>query len=140
MNMAELLMRQGVKQKIPKRYQAPVQEFVKVALEKYGDLIERIILFGSVARGEATEESDIDILVVGDTSLEELVGVSFPILLDEGELISAKNMKKDHFTYLVWHGYSFIKNVLQEGVVLYERMGKSFGESRGEAQLSKTSV
>ena len=60
MNIAELLMRQGLEQKIPKRYQAPVQEFVK--------------------------------------------------------------------------------NVLQDGVVLYERMGKSFGESRGEAKLSKTSV
>lgn len=138
--MAELLLRQGLEQKIPKRYQAPVQEFVKVALEKYGDRIERIILFGSVARGEATEESDIDILVVGDTSLEELVDVSFPILLDDGALISAKNMKKDHFTYLVEQGYSFVKNVLQDGVVLYERMGKSFGKSRGEAQRSKTSV
>ena len=51
-----------------KRWKA-VEEFVRRALDKYGDRIESIILFGSVARGEAKEDSDIDILVVGDLSL-----------------------------------------------------------------------
>ena len=78
--MEELLkLREGVK--IQKRFQEPLIEFVKVALEKYGEKIEIIILFGSVARGEAKEGSDVDILVVGDVSLEELVDISIPILL-----------------------------------------------------------
>ena len=116
-----------------KKYRGAVEEFVRRVLERYRDKIDSIILFGSVARGEAKADSDIDILVVGDVSLEELVEVSFPILLEYGELISAKNMKKDRFDFSAKEGYSFIRNVLREGVVLYERMGEAFGEGGREA-------
>lgn len=82
-----------------------------------------------LAVNEAREESDIDILVVGDVDLDELVDVSFPLLLKYGKLISAKDMKKSRFEKLAKEGYSFINNVLNEGVILYERMGKTFKES-----------
>lgn len=69
--MEELLkLHEGIE--LQNKYLEPVLEFVNVALEKYGEKIKRIILFGSVARGEAKENSDVDILVVGDVSLEEL--------------------------------------------------------------------
>jgi len=126
--------------KIQGKYQKAVDEFVRRALEKYRDRIENIILFGSVARREAKEDSDIDILVVGDVSLEELVDLTIPILLEYGELISAKDMKKDYFEFLIREEYSLIRNVLKEGVVLYERMGEAFGESRREAKISQYSV
>ena len=116
--------------KIQERYQRAVDEFVRIVVEQYKDRVDEIILFGSVARGEAEEGSDIDILVIGDASLEELVDISFPILLEHGENISAKDMNKDHFNFLVREGYSFIRNVLEEGIVLYERMGKTFRASR----------
>ncbi|ODS40228.1 hypothetical protein BEH94_07475 [Candidatus Altiarchaeales archaeon WOR_SM1_SCG] len=45
-----------------------VKEFGKELLERFGDKIESIILFGSAARGTADEESDIDILIVAKTS------------------------------------------------------------------------
>ena len=43
--------------RIQKKYRRPVEEFVKKALERYKDKIDSIILFGSVARGEAREDS-----------------------------------------------------------------------------------
>jgi hypothetical protein len=55
--------------------------------------------------------------------LEELVDLTFPILLERGKVISAKNMNRVHFDFLVREGYSFARNVLRAGVVLYERMG-----------------
>jgi predicted nucleotidyltransferase len=121
---------------LQRRYQNVVAEFLRRVLENYRDRIERIILFGSVARGTAGEDSDIDILVVGDITLDELVNISYPLLLEHGELISAKNMDKDHFNFLVQNGYSFIRNVLEEGIILYERMGEAFGSSRREAKIS----
>jgi len=125
---------------VQKRYQKPLSEFVKEALEKYEDKIESIILFGSVARGDAKEDSDIDILVVGDVGVEELVDISFSILVKYGELISVKDMKKDHFNFLVREEYSFLKNVLGEGVVLYERMGEAFRKGRRKAEVRGYSV
>lgn len=115
--------------KAPEKFHAEVDEFVKEILHRYKGKVEAIILFGSVARGEAHEESDIDILVVGDIDLDELVDVSFPLLLKYGKLISAKDMKKSRFEKLAKEGYSFISNVLSEGVILYERMEKTSGES-----------
>ncbi|HKZ82602.1 MAG TPA: nucleotidyltransferase domain-containing protein [Anaerolineae bacterium] len=37
-----------------------------------GDRVARIVLFGSVARGEAQPESDIDVLVAGARDLDAL--------------------------------------------------------------------
>jgi len=123
---------------IHRKYREAVNEFVRRVLERYKDKIDSIILFGSVARGEAREDSDIDILVVGDVSLEELVEVSFPILLEYGEFISAKNMEKDRFDFSAKEGHSFVRNVLREGVVLYERMGEAFKEGGREAEGGKS--
>jgi len=41
-------------------------EDVKLALEAMGVRISRMVLFGSYARGEADEHSDIDIAVISD--------------------------------------------------------------------------
>lgn len=39
-------------------------ELKRALLEHYGDRLVKLILYGSHARGEATEDSDIDVLVV----------------------------------------------------------------------------
>jgi predicted nucleotidyltransferase len=49
---------------IQEKYTEAVDEFVIRVLERYKDKIDRIILFGSVVRGDAREDSDIDILVI----------------------------------------------------------------------------
>jgi len=41
-----------------------IKELVAGLKKVYGDNLSRVILYGSKARGEATEDSDIDILVV----------------------------------------------------------------------------
>lgn len=98
------------------KYQAAVDEFVRRALRRYGDKIDSIILFGSVARGEAKEDSDIDILVVwkGDESegWRAMTGLAFEVLLEEEEYISVKvigleDLKREN---------PFIKNVMMEGI------------------------
>jgi uncharacterized protein len=61
-----------------------------------GERIERVVLFGSRARGDAREDSDYDIAVFiknpGTLSVElhRLASVSTDILLDTGAVISAK--------------------------------------------------
>jgi len=54
-----------------REYQKAVDKFVRTTLEKHRDKIESIILFGSVARGEAREGSDVDVvLTVNDDSFK----------------------------------------------------------------------
>jgi len=104
--------------KIQKRYQEAVDEFMKRVLEKYRDRIESIILFGSVARGVAKEESDVDILIVTkdeDFRLRRaLIGIAFDILLETEKNISVKALSKEEFERRKF--FSFLRNVILEGV------------------------
>ena len=49
----------------PEKVQAVVQRLIQVAKPK------KIILFGSYVRGEATRDSDLDILVVTGSEVQE---------------------------------------------------------------------
>jgi len=72
-------------QRISENKRRALESFVKVLKEKYGDKIYKIILFGSTARGEAGEESDIDVLVVADgVTQKEVSKITFQVLLKYG--------------------------------------------------------
>ncbi len=97
-------------------------EQIKVFLhEKYGEGIKRVILYGSHARGEATEDSDVDVLVLTDPSLKpsevrkSLSDLLFNMLMDEGELVSVLVIPEDFFED---HNLPFMLNVRQEGVAV----------------------
>lgn len=101
---------------IPKKYQKPVKEFVKKALEQYKDKIDSIILFGSVARGEAREDSDIDVLVIWKGNEAEgwraMTGLAFEVLLDDEEYISVKVLSLEDLKA----ENPFVNNVIKEGI------------------------
>lgn len=81
--------------------------------------IVKIILFGSVARGEDTEESDIDILIIttnSDELSDEINSAAVDIILEKDEFISPHVMSEEHFNKTI--DYPFLTNVLKEGVVI----------------------
>ncbi|MEA2015170.1 MAG: nucleotidyltransferase domain-containing protein [Actinomycetota bacterium] len=108
--------------KIYEKYRKAADEFARRALEGYGDKIDSIILFGSVARGEPVEESDIDILVVavGDRfrMRRELSGIVLDMLLETGEYLSVKTLSVEDFKFLKEVKSSFLSNVIKEGVFI----------------------
>lgn len=81
--------------------------------------IKEIILFGSVARGEDKEDSDIDLLVISSKKHEtkdKLMKRVGAALLESGVYISAKVIsKKEYETLKDTH---FISTIKKEGVVL----------------------
>ena len=83
------------------------------------DDIIKIILFGSVARGDDTEESDIDILIFranSDELSDEINSAVVDIILEKDEFISPQVMSEEHFNKTI--DYPFLTNVLKEGVVI----------------------
>jgi predicted nucleotidyltransferase len=76
-------------------------------------------LYGSHVRGEPTKDSDIDILVLIDDSIDpfevrrSLSNLLFDILLEKGELISVVVLPEDFFEN---YNYPFMLNVKKEGV------------------------
>jgi predicted nucleotidyltransferase len=74
----------------------PILKRFRAALEEiYGDRIERVVLFGSRARGEAREDSDYDVAVfLKDLTdrwqeMNRLADLSTDILEETGEFIHA---------------------------------------------------
>ncbi len=104
-----------------KSFEAISKEFVKLASEKLRERLVYLALYGSVARKEAVEYSDIDIFaVVKDKKAKERIyEIAFEIEFKHGVLLSVivrtanelKTMKNIKSLYL--------KEVLNTGKVLY---------------------
>lgn len=81
--------------------------------------ISKIILYGSVARGDDNEESDIDILIISpkaDELMNKINSVAVDFILETEELISPHLMTEEHFEKTM--NYPFLTNVLKEGVII----------------------
>ena len=99
-----------------------LDEFIRELKKKHDNRIDEILIFGSYARGDAREDSDIDVLIVGDVKLDEVIDISFPVLLKYGVYISPIIMTRDYYEFLKSESSSLIKNVLEEGVRIYARV------------------
>lgn len=103
-----------------------ILEKLSVSLKMvYGNKLKSVILYGSVARGTATPESDIDIMVLVDVSQEELktyenrlCDVSTDFALEYFKVFSIIDVCYAEFQE--WQQVlPFYRNVASEGVVLY---------------------
>ncbi|WP_298500342.1 nucleotidyltransferase domain-containing protein [uncultured Methanobrevibacter sp.] len=89
------------------------------ANEINSDDIIKIILYGSVARGDDTEESDIDILIISDyeSKIEPKISNEvFNIIANYNEYISAQIISEEIFNQT--KHFSFLTNVMKEGVLI----------------------
>ena len=84
------------------------------------DNIVQTILFGSVSRGDDTNESDIDILIIirsDNRQVEDMIDkMVVDFILEKEEVISPHVMTEDHFNKT--KDYSFLKTVMAEGMVI----------------------
>ena len=83
------------------------------------DNIKLIVLFGSVARGDDNEESDIDILIVSPIADEikpPIHKIAIDIILEKDEVISPRLMTEEQFNQM--DEYPFLNNVLKEGIII----------------------
>ena len=84
------------------------------------DNIVQTILFGSVARGDDTNESDIDIIIIilsDNRQVEDMIDkMVVDFILEKEEVISPHVMTEDHFNKT--KDYSFLKTVMAEGMVI----------------------
>ena len=91
-----------------------------------GKNLSKILVYGSYARGDYNENSDIDIMILVDLSDEEidkysdeLAEVGFEYIVAHGIWMMPVVKNKEHFRH--WEkAYPFYENVQREGVMLYE--------------------
>lgn len=84
--------------------------------------LKRIIVFGSRARGETKEESDIDVIALVDKKTSEierkLEDVAYQVMWDHDfkPIISLKVFTESRFNSAIKRGFSFYENVQKEGI------------------------
>jgi predicted nucleotidyltransferase len=103
---------------------AITRDVVRAAQEILGNKLEKVLLYGSYARGDYDDESDIDIMVLADVPAEEahradneLIRITSRLDLKYDALISVR--VKDCATFYEWlEVVPFYQNVLKDGVLL----------------------
>ncbi|MEM2442974.1 MAG: nucleotidyltransferase domain-containing protein [Candidatus Bathyarchaeia archaeon] len=86
--------------------------------------IKFIIVYGSVARGEETENSDIDILVVGGEKnlWEKISEIAHNVDYENNyeTFITTIYLTTEEFEHRIKAGSPLIQTILREGVILYD--------------------
>lgn len=103
-------------------------EFQRRALELFPHEISHIFLYGSYARGEATPDSDVDLMVVGmwrspknylggpgDARWRKLVNAAVDSMVTGGPFLSVLVIGKDLFD----SGFSVAEEAKNEGKLLW---------------------
>jgi predicted nucleotidyltransferase len=104
------------------RINAVIQEVLQAAKDTLGDRLEKIILFGSYARGDFDEESDIDFCIIANVPRAEttkwrreinkrLAGIDL-----EYDLLVSLHIVNSNIFYNHVNILPFYKNILNEGV------------------------
>lgn len=88
--------------------------------------INKVILFGSYAKGTNTKDSDIDLLVIGsekERSLRTKIAVMFHKAIPEKPM-DVLLKTDEEINKRLSMGDSFIKSIIEKGVIVYERDSK----------------
>lgn len=100
--------------------QKPIIARLLESIKGYNPL--RVYLFGSYARGESDELSDIDIVVIKETKLNFFDRFTEIVkFLNVPKSIDALVYTPDEFEKMREEGNAFVEMVLEEGILLYER-------------------
>ena len=114
-----------MKKNIPSKLNKIIQEFIKGANEILGDRVKKIILYGSYARGDFNDSSDVDIMILTDLSDDEIVKYSekiwdyaYDIEYDNNFAVMLSPLVKniDKFNYWL-EALPFYMNIQKEGII-----------------------
>jgi predicted nucleotidyltransferase len=97
---------------------------VNAAKESLGEKLDKVILYGSYARGDYNYESDIDIMVLADVSMEEMRFIDNELgqvgweIGYEHDIVVTVFLKDCETFYKFLPVEPFYQNVMRDGVLL----------------------
>ncbi|MBQ9812378.1 MAG: nucleotidyltransferase domain-containing protein [Thermoguttaceae bacterium] len=109
---------------VPRIEHSTLDELVAGVLESVGDSVNSIVLYGSVARGDAEDDSDVDVALIVNKPLtrdddERLNDFFVDMDLKYGKFFSVVNILESKFQE--WREYiPFYRNIVKEGIVLWK--------------------
>jgi predicted nucleotidyltransferase len=106
-------------------YWRTANAFAGRARQQLGDAVHSVVLYGSVARDTAEEDSDIDVLVLSDNGeavRHELVDISESLDFENNydTFLVATCFTPERLRELARGEFPIARHILREGVVLYD--------------------
>jgi predicted nucleotidyltransferase len=107
-----------------KKDRSIILELKKRLPDTVRDHIRKVVAFGSRVRGEGSEDSDLDLLILVDRKAPELEvkieDVAYQVMWDHDfkPMLSIKLFTEAGYLDRVREGFSFYKNIEREGVSL----------------------
>lgn len=105
--------------------QIVLKKVERTAKQLYGEKLDKIILYGSYARGDNTEESDIDIMIILNCEAGEIkklrsvtAEMSSDISLEQEVFLSILLRDKKHYENNL-NCLPLYRNIAEEGVAVY---------------------
>ncbi len=109
-------------QRLTSKEKKVIEEFKKRIKNRFADEIIKIIVFGSTARGNTGENSDIDIMVIisrDDWRMgDEIREIGYELDEHIDYRLSIQVVHESHINYLRANNFQFIKNVESEGIII----------------------
>jgi len=108
------------------RINAVSQEVVKAAQDTLGEKLEKVILFGSYARGDFEKDSDIDFCILAKVPNEETskwrkgIREKIPMIDLEHNIIVSIHVTGSNIFHQYAEDLPYYKNIIREGVQLYD--------------------
>ncbi|MEM2554560.1 MAG: nucleotidyltransferase domain-containing protein [Nitrososphaerota archaeon] len=96
-----------------------IENYKKIVIKEINP--KKIILFGSFARGDINEGSDVDLIVIADWKEDFLERIKILLELNKFKIpLEPLGYTEEEFEKLIKEGNSFILKVLNEGKIIYQ--------------------
>ena len=117
-----MLIRERLVRYMPYLIKNAIEEFLQSIRNCFGENLKSVIVYGSYARGDYNQSSDIDIMILVSLSDEEIKNLedviydsSFDLEMKYGKVLSPIIKNNDFFEY--WSDtLPFYQNIKSEGV------------------------
>jgi len=104
---------------LPFKIKEALEEFKRELKKLYRDKFVKLVLYGSYARGEETEDSDVDVAVIlkGDVvpfdEIDRMGDIAYDICLKYNILLSTRPISEE-----IYNSYKnpFLSNLKEEGI------------------------
>ena len=105
-------------------YESNARRFTDVLRNRLGERLHAVVLYGSVARGTASADSDVDLLVLmdGETASDLSGDVAYDIdfATQFRTFLTPIEFSVEQFAHCLSIGDPFCDRVLEEGKILYD--------------------
>ncbi len=100
----------------------PIAALTTTVREEVGDQVQSVVLFGSIARGDSTRASDVDLAVITSAAWEGRSNLEDAVRTGLGNACDVLVFAPEEFTRLASAGEPVVAEILADGVALVGSM------------------